>query len=117
VNPAPHPSSIPNRLSLGELVQQSTFLLMGVIGLLILVLALLILFHENINATKGYKLRTLERQRSEDLLRLEVMNMQIAQQQSLQNLQADPKIQAMIPVKKPTYVQGDQKVAAGDARP
>jgi hypothetical protein len=98
-------------LSLGELVQQSTFLLMGVIGLLILMLALLILFHENLNATKGYKLRTLERQRSEDLLRLEVMNMQVSQQQSLQNLEADPKIQAMLPVKKPLYVKGENAVA------
>ena len=92
-------------------MQQSTFLLMGVIGLLILVLALLILFHENVNATKGYQLRTLERQRSEDLLHLEVMNMQIAQEQSLQNLQADAKIQAMIPLKNPLYVTGQHSVA------
>ena len=84
---------------------------MGVIGLLILVLALLILFHENMNATKGYKLRTLEHQRSEDLLHLEVMNMQVAQQQSLENLQQDAKIQAMLPVKGPLYVKGDQTVA------
>lgn len=96
---------------MGELVQQSTFLLMGVIGLLILVLALLILFHENTNATKGYRLRTLERERSADLLRLEVLNMQIAQEQSLENLQQDSKIQAMIPVKNPTYVKGDSAVA------
>ncbi len=84
---------------------------MTVIGVLILVLALLILFHENLNATKGYQLRTLEHQRSEDLLRLEVMNMQIAQEQSLENLQKDSKIQAMIPVKTPTYAPGDHPVA------
>ena len=90
---------------------------MGVIGLLILVLALLILFHENLNATKGYNLRTLERQRSEDLLRLEVMNMQIAQEQSLENLQEDPKIQAMIPVKNPIYIQGEHAVALQEGRP
>ena len=84
---------------------------MGVIGLLILILALLILFHENVNATKGYRLRTLERQRSEDLLRLEVLNMQIAQVQSLEALQKDAKIQAMIPLKKPTYVKADASVA------
>ena len=114
---SPHSPSIPNRLSLTELVQQSTFLLMGVIGMLILSLALMILFHENLNATKGYNLRTLERQRSEDLLRLEVMNMQVAQEQSLQNLEADPKIQAMIPVKNPTYVQGEHAVAMQEGRP
>jgi hypothetical protein len=111
VNPAPSSKAVPSRLSLGELVQQSTFLLMGVIGLLILVLALLILFHENTNATKGYRLRTLEHERSADLLKLEVLNMQIAQQQSLENLQQDGKIQAMIPVKNPTYVKGESAVA------
>lgn len=110
MNPTPS-TGIPNRLSLAELVQQSTFLLMGVIGLLILMLALLILFHENLNATKGYNLRTLEHQRSEDLLRLEVLNMQIAQQQSLESLQGDPRIQAMIPVKNPVYVKGENAVA------
>jgi hypothetical protein len=90
---------------------------MGVIGLLILVLALLILFHENLNATKGYRLRTLERQRSEDLLRLEVLNMQVAQQQSLENLQQETKIQAMIPVKNPVYVKGDSAVALKTTHP
>lgn len=84
---------------------------MGVIGFLILVLALFILFHENVNATKGYKLRSLERARSEDLLRLEVLNMQIAQQQALETLQGDARIQGMISVKNPVYVKGDTAVA------
>ena len=40
----PQSSSTTNRTTLGELVDQSTVLLMGVIGSLILILALLILF-------------------------------------------------------------------------
>ncbi len=78
---------------------------MTAIGSLILILALLILFHENANATTGYRLRTLERQRSQLLLNEEVQNMQIAQQQALEQLQQDPRVQQMVPVKKPQYVK------------
>jgi hypothetical protein len=103
--------STPRRLSLTQLVDQSTVLLMVAIGSLILLLALLILFHENANATKGYRLRTLERERSESLLEQEVLNMRIAQQQSLETLQNDPRVQRMVPIKDPQYVQAEQKVA------
>lgn len=78
---------------------------MVVIGSLILVLALLILFHENANATTGYRLRTLERQRSQLLLTEEVQNMQIAQEQALEKLQVDPRVQAMVNPKNPQYVK------------
>ncbi len=98
-------SAVTKRSSLGTLVDQSTMLLMVAIGSLILLLALLILFHENANATTGYRLRTLERQRSQLLLTEEVQNMQIAQQQALEKLQEDPKIQGMVQVKAPTYIQ------------
>ncbi|HVW66119.1 MAG TPA: hypothetical protein VHA78_00115 [Candidatus Peribacteraceae bacterium] len=97
-------SATTGRASLGKMVDQSTVMLMIAIGSLILVLALLILFHENANATKGYQLRTLERQRSQLLLNEEVQNMQIAQEQSLENLQQDPKIQAMPDSKNIQYV-------------
>lgn len=80
-------------------------LLMVVIGSLILLLALLILFHENANATTGYRLRTLERQRSQLLLNEEVQNMQIAQEQALERLQADPKVQGMVAPKAPQYIK------------
>ena len=111
MNPQPQDTPTVRRLSLGELVDQSTFLLMGAIGLLILMLALLILFHENANATKGYRLRTLERERSQLLLEEEVLKMHIAQQQSLDTLQGDPKIGKMIPLKNPTYMDAEQAVA------
>lgn len=104
-------SAIPNRSSLGKLVDQSTVLLMVAIGSLILLLALLILFHENANATKGYRLRRLEQQRSKLLLEEEVLKMQIAEQQALGRLQEDRRIQAMIAVKKPLYTTADSAVA------
>jgi hypothetical protein len=98
----------PGRSSLGKLVDESTVLLMVAIGSLILILALLILFHENANATKGYRLRTLERQRSQLLLEDEVLNMQIAEQQSLETLQNDAAVQAMQTPKSPTYLTVEQ---------
>jgi hypothetical protein len=107
----PVDSSAPRRLSLAKLVDQSTVLLMVAIGSLILLLALLILFHENANATKGYRLRTLEHERSQELLEQEVLNMRIAQEQSLEKLQNDPKVQKMVPFKDPQYVQAESRVA------
>ena len=100
-------SEIPRRLSLGRLVNQSMALLMTSIGALILVLALLILFHENANATKGYSLRTLENERTVLLLEQETLNMQIAEAQSLQSLQNDQQIAYMKPYQKPQYVQAE----------
>ena len=79
-------------------------LLMVAIGSLILILALLILFHENANATKGYRLRTLEHERSQLLLEEEVLKMEIAQEQALENLQNNKRIQAMPQAKKVKYI-------------
>ena len=104
-------SDMPRRASLGRMVSQSTALLMVCIGALILILALLILFHENANATKGYNLRKLENQRSILLLQQEVLNMQIAEAQALEHLEEDPSIAAMIPAAKLRYTQQDPVVA------
>lgn len=73
------------------------------IGSLILLLALLILFQENTNATRGYRLRSLQRERSHLLLELEVVNMHIAEVQALENIQNDKRIQSMLPPKKVQY--------------
>ena len=89
---------------------------MVAIGSLILILAFLILFHENANATKGYRLRTLEHERSQLLLEEEVLKMQIAEQQSLDTLQNDPLVQAMQPPKDPLYIRAEQAVAAQPKR-
>jgi len=95
----------PKRLSLGRMVNQSTMLLMISIGSLILILALLILFHENSNATKGYDLRKLEADRSAAYLEQEVLNMQIAEAQALIHLRDDPQITGMIPTQNQRYVK------------
>lgn len=87
------------------MVNQSTMLLMGAIGALILILAILILFHQNANATKGYMLRTLERERSTLLLEEEVLKMQIAEEQSLRAFQQEAQIHAMIPAKNIEYLE------------
>ncbi len=112
MTPLPSPQNSPKRSTLAELVDQSTMLLMVVIGALILILALLILFHENANATKGYKLRTLEHQRTQLLLEQEIQQMQIAEHQALEKLQDDPSIKAMVQARNPTYVTGVAAVAA-----
>ncbi len=75
------------------------------IGTLIFVLALFILFHQNATATKGYELRGLERERTMLLLEQEVLNMEIAEAQSLQHLQHEEQIQRMSVVSKPRYVK------------
>ena len=84
-------------------MNQSTVLLMVSIGSLILILALLILFHQNSNATKGYQLRNLERERSVLLMQQEVLNMQVARAQAMEKIESDHQIQKMAQVKKPQY--------------
>lgn len=105
-------SAVTHRLSLGRMVNQSTALLMGCIGSLILVLALLILFHQNANATRGYQLRTLERERSRLLLDEELLQMKIAEAQALEKLISDNTVQAMIPFKNPIYSHEESTVAS-----
>jgi len=78
-------------------------LLMFAIGSIILILALLILFHQNSNATKGYQLRNLEKERSQLLLEQEVLNMQVARAQAMDKIEADRQTQSMIPVIRPKY--------------
>ena len=102
----------PRRIhSLGRMVNQSTAILTGAIGAIILTLALLILFHQNANATKGYTLRSLERDRRELLLEEEVLNMQIADAQALHKLNTDPIVTLMVPARSPRYVEGEETVA------
>ena len=81
------------------------------IGTLILILALLILFHQNANATKGYLLRNLERERSQLLLEEEVLKTQVAKTQALQKLENDHQIQAMIAIQSPIYSNENVTIA------
>ena len=105
-------SSLPiRRQTLGRMVSASMATLLFVTGVLIIMLAMLILFNENHNATKGYKLRTLERERSQLLLTEEVLKMHIAQAQALETMFTDPIITSMLPVVKPQYVKGEAAAA------
>ncbi len=88
---------------------------MTVIGALILMLAFLILFHENANATNGYRLRNLESERSALLLELEILNMQAAQAQALESLNMDKQVQAMVPVKNARYVNPSAPVSSSSS--
>ena len=99
------------RQSLGRMMSASTVTLLFMTGGLIIFLALLILFNENYNATKGYKLRTLERERSQLLLAEEMLKMRIAEAQALQTFQNDPQILGMVKVKGAEYIRGDTAVA------
>ena len=99
------------RSSLGRMMLGSTVLLLVVIGTLIIGLALLILFHNNLNATKGYKLRTLERTRGELIRDQEDLNMLIAKSQSLESLENDLQVQGMKKPSKVQYVQGEPPIA------
>lgn len=107
-------STVPRRHSLGRMMSASTVLLLFVIGTLIVVLALLILFHHNVNATKGYRLRSLEFARTQLLLEQEVLNMQIAVSQSLSTMQVDPQIQAMQKPRKVRYAKAPSAAGAPD---
>jgi len=104
-------SSPPRMSQMERFVDQSTMLLMGTIGTIILILALLILLHQNATATKGYRLRKLEREHSQLLLEEEVLRMHVADAQSLDVLQNDKKIQATIPIKKILYVNENAAMA------
>lgn len=110
VSPSTASTSI-RRNSLGRLVTGSTMLLLCTIGALIIVLALLILFHQNMNATKGYRLRSLEHVRNQLLLQQEILNMEIAKAQSIAVLQMDSKIQTMTKATKPKYINDNVSIA------
>lgn len=93
------------------MIDHSTMLLMVSIGVLIFLLALIILFHQNANATKGYELRTLERERTQLHLEEEIVKMRIAEEQALGYLQNDERIVSMVAVRKPLYVNEEHPVA------
>lgn len=108
--------AVPRRASLQRMVESSTVLLLVVIGTLIIGLALLILFHHNLNATKGYNLRSLEFARSQLLLEQEILNMELAKAQALETLQGDKQVQAMRRPTRPKYIDGKSVPTVGVAQ-
>lgn len=95
------------RATLSRLVDGSTALLLVVIAGLIITLALLILFHHNLNATKGYRLRSLELVRKRLITEKEALNMDIARSQSLRILEQDPQLLSMKKSSKILYIEGE----------
>jgi hypothetical protein len=93
------------------MMSMSTITLLIATGALIIMLALLILFNENYNATKGYKLKTLELERSQLLRTEEILNMHLAEAQSLRTFQEDPQILGMLKIGELQYLRGDTAVA------
>lgn len=83
-----------------------------VIGIsLICILALLFLSHNNRVATKGYELKMLQVKRAELTQQNEILSMQIADLQSLSNIENDESVQNMIKISEPLYIRGDTAVA------
>jgi hypothetical protein len=84
---------------------------MCVIGVLILGLAVLKLFHQNNTATRGYTLRTLEAERAELSYQEEVLTTKLAEMRSLDALLGHQEITSMSPSANPTFVQDTTSVA------
>lgn len=84
---------------------------MVAIGALIIILAMLILFHQNANATKGYMLRTLNRERSRLQLNEEVLKLELTQEQSLENIESDTRIRSMLDASNLEYTEPYHSVA------
>jgi hypothetical protein len=105
-------SDLPRRqASLSRLISWSSASLLIVTGVLIILLAVVILVYENASATRGYRLRTLERERTQLLLSQEIINMEIAEQQSLMNLASDPQILGMEESRRAQFVKPIPAVA------
>jgi hypothetical protein len=86
--------------------------LLFVIITLVTLISLAYLANANHNATKGYALKNLELKRSNLLTENEVLDMEIARVQALENIQNDPKIQKMVKANEPMYIRGDTAIAA-----
>ena len=98
-------TTLNKRISLSKTVDQGTFLLMTTIGILIVILALLILFHQNANATKGYLLRNLEKDRTNLLRDEETLNLDLAKEQSLEKIESSEYVKQMIAPKAIQYAK------------
>lgn len=90
------------RVKLSRSSAITTNLIRITIGVCILLLAVLILIHQNINATNGYLFRSLERDRSSLLREEEIIKNELAQEQSLEQLENSATIEQMV---KPQTVQ------------
>lgn len=82
--------------------------------ILIAVVSLVYLAHANSNATKGYTLKNLEIERGRLLTENEILDMEIAQIKSLENLKDDPKFSSMVKTDQLVFVRGDSAIASNE---
>ncbi len=102
---------VTHRQTLGSLVNQSMKWLLVTIGTIIFIIALLILFHQNATATKGYELRNLQRERTLLLQDDEAVRLRIADAQSFNVLEADAHIRSMVNPSVTAYAEPQKAVA------
>lgn len=94
------------RVKLSRSSAATTNLIRLTIGICILLLAILILIHQNLNATNGYLFRELERERTQLLREEETVKTTLANEQSLKALESSPEIQAMQKARQVQYKIG-----------
>jgi len=108
----PNPFSRLRNRPLSHKVEVGINALLFVIIALVAMISLAYLANANHNATKGYALKNLELKRTNLVTQNEVLDMEIAKAQALENLQNDPKIKTMVKANEPMFVRGDTAIAA-----
>ncbi|MCT4592372.1 MAG: hypothetical protein N4A36_03260 [Candidatus Gracilibacteria bacterium] len=97
--------------TLSERVEAGLTAMIFIMVTVICLFALLYLSHSNKVATKGHVLKKLQDERVELIMQNEVLNMKIADLQSLRRLEQDPKIASMITAESPKFIRGDTAIA------
>lgn len=97
--------------TLSERVEAGLTAMLFVMTTVICLLSLLYLSHANRVATKGHILKTLRDERANLITKNEVLDMKIADLQSLETLENDPVIASMVNAEKPKYIRGDTAIA------
>lgn len=97
--------------TLSERIEVGITAVLFVMLVIICLLSLLFLSHSNRVATKGYQIKVLRDERASLLTQNEVLGMKIADLQSLEALENDPKIASMVDAGKPMFIRGDTLTA------
>lgn len=92
------------RTTLAQKISVGQNTLVMVLIILITIVSLLYLVHQNSSATKGYALKVLEYEYDELLQKNEVWNMRIATEKSLRTITESPVINGMVDAGDPTYI-------------
>jgi hypothetical protein len=76
------------------------------------IVSLIYLLYANKNATKGYVIKNLEKERTKLILEAEKWDMQIAKAKSLDSLKNNPLVANMVKYEEqPLFIRGDTAVA------